>query len=332
MSISTIQRMVRRVRRRNAVLTSLSSASTTTGTLATMRRVFRRVVKRVPDPQRARPIPAPAPPSINLEELATKDVWFYDHFVKVPGIVADFLGREISLKSANVLDFGCGGGLMAKGLARFARSVHGIDITPTIPDVEERFKRTFGEQNPFPPVKLQGVLPGSKLPYKDGYFDAAFAWSVFEHVADVPFALSEIHRVLRPGGVFLLQIYPLFFSAHGAHLWDILNEPWIHLKLTQEELLDRLQHVPMGAEPDQARNDASTGRTGEVYRSAVIGCQASLNRITVAGLTSHLRAAGFTFLHNQTWEDTTNELPPELLNTYSREDLVTDHLLFLLSR
>jgi SAM-dependent methyltransferase len=330
MSISTIGRMVRRVRPRNSILTSVSSTSTRTGTLETMRRVFRRVVKRVLDPQSARP--APTPTSINLEELATKDVWFYDHFVKVPQMVADLLARAIALKSADVLDFGCGEGLMAKGLARYARSVHGVEIATWFPDVEERFERMFGEENPFPPVNLQVVQPGAPLAYRDGFFDAVYAWSVFEHVADVPFAFSEIHRVLRPGGVFLLQIYPLYYSPYGAHLWDVLNEPWIHLKLGREELLDRIEHVSLGDGPDQACHDASAGQSAEEYRASVISCQGTLNRTTVGELTDHLQAAGFSFLHQQTWQDSVNEVPSDLLAAYPREDLVTDQVALLMTR
>jgi SAM-dependent methyltransferase len=336
MSISTIGRMVRRVRPRNSILTSVSSTSTRTGTLETMRRVFRRVVKRVLLPSSARPAPAPthtpAPATINLEELATKDVWFYDHFVKVPQMVADLLARAIALKSATVLDFGCGEGLMAKGLARYVRKVHGVEIATWFPDVEERFTRMFGEYSPFPPVKLQVVQAGARLPYEDGYFDAVFAWSVFEHVADVPFAFSEIHRVLRPGGVFLFQIYPLFFSAYGAHQWDVVNEPWVHLKLGRDELIDRIKRASPGGGPDQICHDSSAGQNAEEYRASLISCQDTLNRVTVGELTDHLRAAGFTISYRQTWHDSTNKVPTELLGKYSREDLVTDHVVMLASR
>ena len=190
-------------------------------------------------------LPAAMPPTLltNLEELAARDRWFYDHFVWAPNIVADFLSRVIPLGPAVVLDFGCGEGLMAKGLARLAREVHGVDVMPMFGQLEERFERMFGAGNPFPPVTLRLVQAGELLPYEDGAFDAVFAWSVFEHVANVPYVLSEIHRVIRPGGAFFLQISPLYFSAQGGHLWNILDEPWIHLRLGREELLERIRHA-----------------------------------------------------------------------------------------
>ena len=88
--------------------------------------------------------------------------------------------------------------------------------------------------------------------------------------ADVPFAFSEIHRVLRPGGVFMFQIYPLFFSAYGAHQWDVVNEPWIHLKLGREELIDRIKRASPGGGPDQICHDSSAGQNAEEYRASLI--------------------------------------------------------------
>jgi arsenite methyltransferase len=42
------------------------------------------------------------------------------------------------------------------------------------------------------------------LPFADASFDAAAATQVYEYVADMPAALSEAHRVLRPGGRLLI--------------------------------------------------------------------------------------------------------------------------------
>ncbi len=44
-----------------------------------------------------------------------------------------------------------------------------------------------------------------RLPFVDGLFDAATMIRVLHHIADVPLALREIRRVLRPGAVFILE-------------------------------------------------------------------------------------------------------------------------------
>jgi SAM-dependent methyltransferase len=271
-------------------------------------------------------------PSINLEDLAARDRWFYDHFIKVPKILTEFLARVIELKPSIVLDFGCGQGLMAKGVARFTWQVHGVDIIPAFERVEERFQETFGGPDLFPPVKLRRVRPGKPLPYGKGYFDAVYAWSVFEHVADVPYALNEIHRVLRPGGAFFLQISPLYFSAQGGHLWNILDEPWIHLRLSREELLERVRHTDLDGIPQENQHDAFQGESAEAYRAGVIACHDTLNRVTVGQLVGHVREAGFTIVEQLTMRDSPKDVPADLLELYPEEDLRTDQVVLLMTR
>lgn len=269
-----------------------------------------------------------------LEALAARDRWFYQHFVWAPGVIVDHLQRVAPLESARVFDFGCGEGLMAKGVALVAREVHGVDIVPKFKGLEARFDAAFGPENRLPAVDLRLVEPGERLAYEDGYFDAAFAWSVFEHVSDTPQALREIHRVLRPGGAFYLIINPLYYSAHGGHLWHILEEPWIHLKLTQEALLERMRVAEMkpASEVATGRTDIYQGRTVEAYRTCVMQCLDSLNMLTVGQLTRHARDAGFTIVHQETRQTLPFEPTPELLERYSREDLMTDEVTLLMQR
>jgi SAM-dependent methyltransferase len=269
---------------------------------------------------------------VDLEALAHRDRWFYDHFVWAPKILTEFLARVIELEPSVVLDFGCGQGLMAKGVARFTRQVHGVDIIPGFENVEERFQKIFGVPDLFPPVKLQQVQPDIPLPYDNGSFDAVYSWSVFEHVDDVPFALSEIHRVIRPGGAFFLQISPLYYSSQGGHLWNILDEPWIHLRLSREELLERVRHANLGRIPKEKQHDAFQGESAEVYRAGVIACHDTLNRITLGQLVSHVQAAGFTIAEQLTMRDGPKDVPADLLKLYPEEDMRTDQVVLLLTR
>jgi ubiquinone/menaquinone biosynthesis C-methylase UbiE len=238
----------------------------------------------------------------------------------------------IELKPSIVLDFGCGQGLMAKGVARFARQVHGVDIIPAFERVEERFQEAFGLPDLFPRVKLRQVRAGTPLPYGKGYFDAVYAWSVFEHVDDVPYALSEIQRVIRPGGAFFLQISPLYYSAQGGHLWNILEEPWIHLRLSRKELLERIRHADLGSISEERSHDAFQGETAEKYRAGVIACQHTLNRVTLGQLVSEVRAAGFTIVEQLTMRDGPKDVPTDLLELYPEEDLTTGQVVLLMSR
>lgn len=74
-------------------------------------------------------------------------------------------------------------------------------------------------------VDHRGLGPGGvcgsaeALPFADGTFDAVAAFDVVEHCADEALALSEMRRVLRPGGVLLVSVpaYQWAWTDHDVH-------------------------------------------------------------------------------------------------------------------
>jgi SAM-dependent methyltransferase len=56
------------------------------------------------------------------------------------------------------------------------------------------------------------------LAFDDESFDAVFSVAAFEHIRDVPAALREIHRVLRPGGRCFSFFGPVWSSCRGHHV------------------------------------------------------------------------------------------------------------------
>ena len=98
-----------------------------------------------------------------------------------------------------VLDLGCGPGTISVGLANAVDpgQLHGVDIEESQVRLATQTARALGCQNAT--FHRADVLD---LPFKDGYFDAAFCNSVLMHVPDTRRALSEVNRVLKPNGVF----------------------------------------------------------------------------------------------------------------------------------
>jgi SAM-dependent methyltransferase len=66
------------------------------------------------------------------------------------------------------------------------------------------------------------------LPFPDGYFDAAFACLVFEHIEGTAGAVAEVGRALRSGGTFLLFLNHPLLQAPGSGWVDdhILGEQY----------------------------------------------------------------------------------------------------------
>ncbi len=98
-----------------------------------------------------------------------------------------------------IVDLGCGGGLVAENLASRGYSVTGIDLSPGTVDAARRHAAASGVE-----VTYQvGSAYGTGLP--DGCAEAVVASDVLEHFHDLPTALAEIDRLLRPGGILLFD-------------------------------------------------------------------------------------------------------------------------------
>jgi SAM-dependent methyltransferase len=94
-----------------------------------------------------------------------------------------------------VLDLGCGEGRFAAALAE--KGAHPVGV-----EVAENALRRARALNP--ELELIRVPFDGLLPFDDNRFDVAWAGEVIEHVADTARWLSEVRRVLRPGGRLLL--------------------------------------------------------------------------------------------------------------------------------
>lgn len=95
----------------------------------------------------------------------------------------------------DVLEVGCGTGLLLAQIAAFARSARGVDLSP---GMLERAR-----------ARGLNVVEGSAtdLPFADESFDIACSFKVLAHVRDVRRALSEMARVVRPGGHVIAEFY-----------------------------------------------------------------------------------------------------------------------------
>src|SRR5262249_32127912 len=100
-----------------------------------------------------------------------------------------------------VLDIGSGPGLLAYEMAVSVGQdgrICGVDTSEQI----LAMSRTRCADKSWTEFKKADAV---QLPYPDGSFDAAVSTQVFEYVADIPAALTELYRVMRPGGRVLIM-------------------------------------------------------------------------------------------------------------------------------
>jgi 2-polyprenyl-3-methyl-5-hydroxy-6-metoxy-1,4-benzoquinol methylase len=109
---------------------------------------------------------------------------------------------EIALKinktcpSKRILDVGCGDGVFTQFLGEtlHAEEIYGVDLSGKAVKIA-RSKRVNA-------VKID--VNEQDLPFQPEYFDLVFAGEVVEHLFDVDHFLTEVYRVLKLGGVFII--------------------------------------------------------------------------------------------------------------------------------
>jgi ubiquinone/menaquinone biosynthesis C-methylase UbiE len=94
-----------------------------------------------------------------------------------------------------VLDLGCGAGDLTAELQTHAASLVGVDVA-------EAALRRARVRHPGLSFLLAEI--GGRLPLEDNSFDVVWSSEVIEHVPDTARWMSEVRRVLRPGGRLLL--------------------------------------------------------------------------------------------------------------------------------
>ncbi len=104
------------------------------------------------------------------------------------------------VSGARVLDYGCGGGLIVKLLRERGLDAVGCDI----------FYEGGNHLSGIRPEELAATIfpmEGDKIPFPDNCFELVINNQVLEHVVDLGAVVSEMTRVLKPGGT-VLSIFP----------------------------------------------------------------------------------------------------------------------------
>ena len=247
------------------------------------------------------------------------DEAFKVRYVHLPDIIRSWVDDALRFDASDVLDFGCGEGITALGIARRfdARSVRGVDIMPDPLQCLPRAREALGLEALPDNLALHQIRPGERFA-APGSFDLIYSWSAFEHVAQplIGEVLRQLRDVLRPGGRLFIQIAPLYYSSEGSHLYHRVPEPWGHLLNQESVYFDKL----------------CAACTSKEEVDALWSCYQTLNRLTVPELKRHLSDAGFEVLREFSTEDPhAGGLPALLLDAFRKEALLLNQIVLLCS-
>ncbi len=160
------------------------------------------------------------PQKSNINQVADSDPIKYYY---LPLIKKLYLGRlSLALKILpdhvdRMLELGYGCGILLPELAGRSGSLHAMDIHQEFDLVKEMLKKEGSEDINISAMDIRA------MGYSSGAFDAVICISVLEHIHDLDSAISEVKRVLKPGGIASIgfpksgRIMNLLFSAIGFH-------------------------------------------------------------------------------------------------------------------
>lgn len=112
-------------------------------------------------------------------------------------MMVGLLERNVTGALGRSLDIGGGGDILDLSTVvrdRFGAETHSVDLGE---DVELGLKKGL--------LSRECNIDEEPLPFEDGYFDLVIFASVLEHLYNPRFALDEVGRIVKPGGLLLLE-------------------------------------------------------------------------------------------------------------------------------
>jgi SAM-dependent methyltransferase len=140
----------------------------------------------------------------------------------------DHFSRFVSFRDRTVLEVGCSSGyLLNSFLEQEPFTAIGADLSP---EAIAQARKDYGER-----IRFVETTPTS-IPLPDASVDIAYTVDTVEHLSRPKEIFLDVHRILKPGGLFLLHFGP-WYGPCGAHLEDIIPFPWPQVIFSMDTLL-----------------------------------------------------------------------------------------------
>ncbi len=130
-----------------------------------------------------------------------------------------WIDRCTHLRGKQVLDVGCGGGLLSEGMARLGASVTGIDLSEKPLGVARLHLLESGVQVDYRKIAVEALA--EEMP---GHFDVVTCLEMLEHVPNPSSVITACAKLVKPGG-------QVFFSTLNrnpkAYLFAVIGAEYV---------------------------------------------------------------------------------------------------------
>ena len=182
--------------------------------------------------------------------------------------------RTVDFQGKVILDYACGSGAVAYTIAKITRPQEMIGLDAN----QESVARGLAA---FSDITLRHI-PKDRTDLPDASVDVAYTTDAFEHFERPDMVLTELYRVVKPGGYLLIHFIP-WWGLEGAHLEGVIPIPWCHVLFSERTLFRTARRVVRSGfyKPLAWDFDAQGRRRYDLYDGRDGFDPAYLNRITI---------------------------------------------------
>jgi SAM-dependent methyltransferase len=140
---------------------------------------------------------------------------------------------DLPVDGREVLEIGLGFGTVGEILAKRGARYHGVDIAAgPVAMMRDRLRR-LGRPSDGTVVQASAL----ELPSENGTFDVVVSIGCLHHTGDLPRAVSEVHRVLVPGGLAFIMLY----NAHSFRQLVVVRRERLRALLARRRSDERVR-------------------------------------------------------------------------------------------
>lgn len=157
-----------------------------------------------------------------MDDVKHYDIYAINHYNKIAGELL----CELNVRDKNILDLGCGTGILSLQLLKDKpNKVIGVDISESMLEIFQDKILAEGHDPDLIEVKLADA---ENLPFENDFFDLVVSSMVFGLVPDQGKMLGEMVRVAKPGGVIAIATHgPKHYMEFSKNIINLVPKKYL---------------------------------------------------------------------------------------------------------